>query len=111
MMFGVAPGAVTALSNTKDTRAYYTFGGDLGQMGSIELFLKRRGFNVVKTGVYPGFSEDNEEEYIRALRAIFEGQVDGWWNQDHALIKHGICTQEMFDMALHAYCDERRDRE
>lgn len=106
--WSVAPGTLAALSNRDDDRAYYTFDGDLGQMGTMETFLRERGFSVVKSGVYPGFPESQEDQYIRALRAIFECRVDGWWGQKQDLIKHGICTQAEYREALRLQCERSK---
>lgn len=100
MHFQMAPGTLTALQNMDDNRAYYTFGGDLNQMGLIFRRLADAGFPVVKSNVYPGFPRDQEEEYKRALRFVYEHQVEGWWNQREKLIAYGICTQEEFTATL-----------
>ena len=83
-----------------DTTAYYVFDGDLQQMGTIYTVLLEAGFKVVKSNVYPGFPRDQLEEYIRALRYVYENRIKGWWNQEKDLIKHEICTQEEYDKAL-----------
>lgn len=101
-MFQIAPGTLTALSRRLDNRAYYTFSGDLSQMGAIEEFLRARGFPVVKSDVYPGFQEKDLAEYVRALRLIYKMKLDGWWNQEQALIEHHICTPQEFLACLHA---------
>ena len=98
--FSISPGLGTALSNRNDDRAYFTFGGDLNQMGLIERFLRDRDFPVAKCGVYPGFLKADGAEYARALKLIFVARIEGWWNQEHDLIARGICTQEEFDEAL-----------
>lgn len=102
MKFQFAPGTLTALSGRHDDRAYYMFSGDLSQMGTIEEFLRVRGFPVVKSDVYPGFQKEDLAEYVRALRLIYETKIDGWWNQERALIEHHICTREEFLARLNA---------
>lgn len=98
-----APGAITALLGIDDDRAYYTFCGDLSQMGTIEQRLRGAGFNVVKNNVYPGFPKDAKEEYLRALKYVWEHKVDGWWNQKDALFEHGICTKQEFNDSIGRY--------
>lgn len=98
--FSIAPGTMTALANRDDNRAYYTLEGDLSQMGRMEQVLRGAGFPVVKWDVYPGFTKENEEQYIEALRYIFQNRIEGWWNQERKLIQYEICTQEQFDRAL-----------
>lgn len=97
-MFPVAPGTLTALTGQQDQRAYYIFSGDLGQMGTMEDFLRRCGLPVVKSGVYPGFV--HEADYIEGLRRIWDARIEGWWNSQTALVKYKICTQEEFTDAL-----------
>ncbi len=100
LSFTVAPGAVTALTNTHDDRAYFTFTGDLGQMGCIEAALRQAGYPVVKSGVYPGFAKEQEDLFRQALAYVFEYKIDGWWNQEVGMVRYGICTQEEFRAAL-----------
>jgi hypothetical protein len=108
MLFSVAPGVFDALSGMNDNRAYYTFGGDLGQMGTIYRRLQEAGFKVVKSNVYPGFPREAEEEYKRALEYVYTYRVDGWWNQHEALLRYEICTEEAFKQALDIECALRR---
>lgn len=108
MHFSVPSGTVTAMSNRNDNRAYYTFGGDLNQMGLIERYLRSRGFAVVKSGVYPGFPRDAEKEYIRALREVWENRVEGWWSQQERLLQYGICTEDEYKAALDVECAKER---
>jgi hypothetical protein len=98
--FGIAPGAFVSLSNREDHRAYYVFDGDLSQMGTIETHLRAAGFNVVKTDVYPGFPKDQEEEFVRALKYVFDNRIHGWWSQRHNLLEYRICTEAEFSAAL-----------
>lgn len=98
--FSVAPGVGAALANRGDDRAYFVFEGDLNQMGIIYARLLWAGFRVVKSDVYPGFPRDQEEEYIKALRFLFDNRVEGWWNQERDLVRYEICTQGEFDKAL-----------
>lgn len=100
MKLQIAPGTLTALAGRHDRRAHYVFSGDLSQMGTIEAYLRMQGFAVVKCDVYPGFPKDQFSEYIRALRLLYEEKIEGWWNQEEALIAHGICTPQEFRIRL-----------
>jgi hypothetical protein len=72
--------------------------GDLSQMSTQEEFLKARGFNVGRSNVYPGlFTED---DFKRALAAIWESRVSGWWHYQAKYVEYGICTSEEFQAAL-----------
>lgn len=110
MRFSVAPGAIAALCGRDDNRAYYHFYGDLGQLGTIEMFLRSNGFKVVKNDVSPGFERHDKETYIRALRLVFECRVEGWWMQKTDLIENGICTEEEFKRLLHGEVERERER-
>jgi hypothetical protein len=97
--FSIAPGVGAALAHKDDNRAYWTFHGDLHSLGEIYLFLLRQGFNVVKSDVYPGFVKEQENEYIEALRLVYEHKVPGWldcYNKEK-FIKYEICTEEEYD--------------
>jgi len=100
MTFSVAPGVLDALADADDPRAHYLLTGDLSQMGTMYTALKSAGFRVVKRDVYPGFAESDEEEYVRALRFVYESGIAGWWNQRTDIIKHGIATAEEFQAKL-----------
>ena len=73
-------------------------GGDLQQMAAQMQFLKRRGFDVANSDVYPALR--SEENLTEALRAIFESRVHGWWNLEDQLTKRGICTADEFMAAF-----------
>lgn len=96
----IAPGTIPALTGRDDDRAYWIFEGDLNQMGIIQEVLKAVGFDIVKNDVYPGFPKDQEEEYKRALRFIWDYKIPGWWNQRRKLIQYEICTEEQYQEAL-----------
>lgn len=99
MRFTVAEGVGTALSGMNDDRAYWLLSGDLNQMGTMERFLRQRGYPVVKCNVYPGFAENDKANFLKALKDLFEARVPGWWNQQ--LVEHKVCSQEEFSAALH----------
>jgi hypothetical protein len=73
-------------------------GGDLQQMAAQIEFLQGRGFDVGNSDVYPALR--SEEDLTKALRAIFESRVDGWWNLEDQLTKRGICTADEFVAAF-----------
>ena len=72
----------------------FLLNGDLNQMGTQELELRRRGFKMGQWDVYPGF--ESETEYIRALSTIWIASIIGWWNYKEDLIKYKICTEEEY---------------
>jgi hypothetical protein len=104
LRFSAAMGLGAALAGMNDSRAYYTFDGDLNQMGQIYAFLLGRGYPVVKSNVYPGFPRDAEETYKRALREVYQSRVEGWWSQRRQLLEYGICTEAEFVAALDVQC-------
>ena len=87
-------------SDTNDNKAHYTLTGDLCQLDTMEIVLKAVGFDIVKSDVYPGFPKSKEDEFIRALNYLYQHRVQGWWNQEKALIDNKICTQLEFDKAM-----------
>lgn len=103
--FTVAPGTYSAFQDRNDNRAYFTFQGDLNQLGIIYIALLGAGFPVVKSNVYPGFIESQEDEYKLALEHVFTFRIPGWWNQKDALLKYEICTLEEYKAALDAQVD------
>lgn len=72
--------------------------GDLNQMMEQRLFLQRRGFDVRNADVYPAVA--SEAEAARALAAMWQARVDGWWNMEHLFTRHGACTRQEFEEAL-----------
>ncbi len=67
-------------------------------MSAQEEFLRQRGFHVERSDVYPVLYD--EEEYRRALTAIWNFKIDGWWHYKTKYIQYEICTGENFDQAL-----------
>lgn len=86
--------------------AFYVGNGDLVQMSAQKEFLRRRGFDIGQRDVYPCVK--TEEEQVRALKAIWEARVDGWWNHDRDLVRLGICTREEYNTALGIECEKER---
>lgn len=98
--FRIGVGTLVSLAARGDSRAYYTFDGDLQQMGTIYVVLLNAGFPVVHQDVYPGFARDKEDEYVRALRFLFIHRVPGWWNQRRDLVAYKIIDEQEFFDAL-----------
>ncbi len=73
-------------------------GGDLHQMGTQYDFLRARGFVVGFRDVYPALK--TEEERTRAMKALYDNGVAGWWNMRYELVKAGICTEQEFLVKL-----------
>ena len=89
---------------------YYTFSGDLRQMSQQDDFLRERGFDVGRINVYP--SVKTEEEFKRALRAIYEARCPGWWHYSSRYIQYGICTAAEFNRAMDIECEQsKRERD
>lgn len=85
-------GLLLAAAMNKEAPPEYSFSlqGDLNQMGVQKAFLQGRGFDVKMTDVYPRVRGKDE---VRALRAIWDRRIPGWWNYHYKNIKHGICTE------------------
>jgi len=97
LAFSVAPGALAALGGAgRDTTdrdvEKLSLSGDLGQMGTMAARLRRAGFDVRNSDVYPVIQ--GEDEIKRALQYLWDNRVDGWWNQERAFIKYGIATHD-----------------
>lgn len=105
--FSAGAGLWDALSGRDDDRAYYLLDGDLCQMGTMQRWLREHGFPVVKSGVYPGFKKEDKDQYVAALKALWENRVDGWWNQKRAMVEHGVCAEDAFGRALTFECEAR----
>ncbi len=79
----------------------FTLNGDLSQMATQKVFLVKNGFDVGQLDVYPALK--TEEEYLRAIKLIFEHRIEGWWNykDDCKEIKIELLTRRK-----HRLCDE-----
>jgi hypothetical protein len=110
-LFNTPSGTASYLGNSRTGDAYFLLEGDLNQMGIMERRLRDGGFNVARSssGTYPGFPKDQEAEYLRALKWLYERRVEGWWNQ--RLVEHKVCTQAEFDAALTKFCEDRKKAE
>jgi|WetSurMetagenome_2_1015567.scaffolds.fasta_scaffold1001102_2 hypothetical protein len=86
-------------SNEARTPNEYTFNlsGDLCQMSTQGSFLSKQGFSVRQSNVYPVLKE---EDVPRALKLIYDLNVEGWWHYKDRYIKHAICTSEDFQKKL-----------
>ena len=106
MQFSMDEGVFGLLSTAQEAKASpeYTFyiKGDLCQMSSQGSFLKKYGFSVSQSNVYPVIKE---EDVPKALRLIYESRVEGWWHYKEKYTELGICTPEEFDEALKIQCD------
>lgn len=76
----------------------FCFRGDLCQMADQERELRRQGFAVGNSDVYPVVN--SEEEYKKALQFIWDRKINGWWNYKDDLVKYGICDAEEFTSVL-----------
>lgn len=72
----------------------YLLDGDLNQMAIQKSELRARGIKVSQVNVYPAF--DTEEDFRKALQAIWNYQIEGWWNYKSEFLKYGICTKEQY---------------
>ncbi len=89
---------IQSASNKRNDGRLFTLEGDLSQMANQSDFLEKKGFRVGRIDCYPGlFTED---DYRKALAAIWENRVDGWWHYDEDYVKYGICTMEQFNNRL-----------
>ncbi len=103
--FSISPVVASLLASAKNGRSdsiKFTLRGDLGQMGEQETFLRERGFDVGRSNVYPGLF--TEEDFQRALQAIWQYRIPGWWHYEAEYVKYGICSGEKFKAALDAIC-------
>jgi hypothetical protein len=76
--------------------AYWHFSGDLNTTIGIKIALQRAHFEVIGSGGNPGFPKNQYDEYVRALRYLFEQRVQGWRVQKRHLIEHNVCTEADF---------------
>lgn len=72
----------------------FTLDGDLHQMFQQENFLQERGFKTGRLNVYVGLY--TEEDYKKALAAIWEFKCPGWWHYREQYVKYGICPASEF---------------
>ncbi|WP_050809957.1 hypothetical protein [Desulfosporosinus sp. OT] len=84
----------------------FVLSGDLCQMADQERELRRRGFSLGNSDVYP--TVNSEDEYIDALRFIWNRRVNGWWNYKDDYVKYGICSAEEFSLALKWSVESRK---
>lgn len=95
--FSCSAGVVSLLfsAGRRDEGIVYLLSGDLCQMSTQEQYLANQGMNLGHNDVYPGFK--TQEEYLEAIRLIWQNRIEGWWNYERELVKAGICTQNEFD--------------
>ncbi len=70
-----------------------TLRGDLHQMGVQNLFLRQRGYDLTRAGVY---SIIKPVDVKSALTAIYIQRCEGWWHYKEEYIEHDICSDEQF---------------
>lgn len=101
-VFGLLAGA-----NSSRSEGYrFYMDGDLHQMSVQEEFLRRHDFDVGRNNVYPCLR--TQEDFDKAIKMIYDGEVEGWWHYDRRLIEINHCTQEQFSAKLDAYCARRK---
>lgn len=100
LRFRTSPGVFDLLgsSRTHDEGCMFTFSGDLNQMSVQKAFLQDNFFEVGQCGVYPAVKD--QETFDRAIKAIWENRVEGWWNYKDKLITLQACTNDEFMAAL-----------
>jgi hypothetical protein len=69
------------------------------QSEAIHNFLEAQGFPVENFRGIPAFREKHANIARKALRAIFERRINGWWTLGNAAVREGACTQKEFDQA------------
>lgn len=79
----------------------FSFNGDLNCMGIQAQFLKLKGFDIAFNDVYPCVK--TEDEFKRAIKLIFDNDVEGWWNYREKILKYGICDEQTWQQKIEAY--------
>ena len=108
MRFHGSPG-VFGLINERDTHdaGYtFTFDGDLCQMSAQKEFLRDNFFEVGQCGVYPAVKD--QETFDKAITAIWNGRVEGWWHYEKRLVELKVCTHEEYRTALKISCESHK---
>jgi len=82
--------------------------GDLNQLSDQRRFLSMRGFDVEQVDVFSAVA--TKEEYVNAIKAIYESRINGWWNYRDELIENGICTLEQYKENLKKSVERRAVR-
>ena len=98
----VGEGVLGLLAQANTRKAGYGIvvgDGDLCQMAAQGRFLRERGMDIGNIDVYPAVR--TREEELQALRLMWEGRVDGWWNLRERFVREGICTADEAADALH----------
>lgn len=67
--------------------------GDLSQMATQDLFLRRNGIKLNRSNVYYIIQEVDVK---LALTMIWENKIEGWWHYEEEYVEHGIITKEQF---------------
>jgi hypothetical protein len=100
--FSIAPGVLdligAAIGKRSDSGFSFTLSGDLAGMGAQKEFLLSQGFEVGQLDCYPALR--TEGDFTRAIKAIFEKRIEGWWNYERDLVDRGVCTRDEYLTAL-----------
>lgn len=103
-------GLMSGANHARNTDYKFYMDGDLCQMSKQDDFLREQGFDVGRNDVYPCLR--TQEEFDRAIKLIYDREVEGWWHYDKRLVEIKHCTQEQFSAKLNAYCEQqKRNRE
>ncbi len=98
-MFTITRGVIALLhagiEKRSDAGYEFMLSGDLHQMSAQKIFLESRGVDVGQVGSYPALR--SEDEYIEAVRLIWEKRVNGWWHYEKVITKQlKLCGKEEF---------------
>ena len=73
-------------------------GGDADQRTVQAALLKAHRFDVGRLAGYPAVR--TKQEFLGALRLLWERRPAGWWNLAREMVLHKICRQEEVDALL-----------
>lgn len=98
-------GPIIAISLKPETEEpnlpQFIFVGDDQQLADIESACKDLKLPIVREDRFVGFLAKDELKFKAALLWIFDKRINGWWNQQNALIEHRICSQAQFESAYY----------
>jgi hypothetical protein len=77
----------------------FTFDDDLNQMSIQMGFLQHSGFDVGRCGVYSAVK--TQDEFDRAITAIWNFKIEGWWHYKEKLVELKVCINDEFQKALY----------
>jgi hypothetical protein len=96
-VFGLLQDAVKDPRGERDKEHTFTLRGDLCSMSAQKELLRRRGFDVGQSNVYPCLKEKDVDA---ALKVIWEMRCKGWWHYRKEMVKFNICSEEAWVEAL-----------